>query len=162
MKKISKNNKGYSLVEVIIVVSLIALFCSFVFIGFRVLNSRQVDECAKKIKVGLESNRTATMGKFQSSVSFYVDSDGYLILEESINGDVKTKRIGDENLTYKYKLDAAAWDDVPGSANKITVSFNRNSGAVMTPVEVTDFLISLGDNNITVHIDKVTGRVSVN
>ena len=161
MKRERMNNKGYSLLEVVIVVSLIALFTGVAFIGFRVLNSRQVDDCVKKLKMGLESNKVTTMGKFESSVSIYVDSKGYLTLDESINGEINTKRIGDDNLKYEYKVDAGAWNNVPGASNKLTVKFNRNSGSVET-TEVTDFRISLGNTSVTVNIDKLTGRVSVN
>ena len=162
MKRERMNNKGYSLLEVVIVVSLIALFTGVALIGFRVLNSRQVDDCVKKLKMGLESNRVTTMGKFESSVSIYVDSKGFLTLDESINGEVNTKRIGDDNLKFEYKIDNGTWNNVPGASNKLTVRFNRNSGSMETPIEVTDFRISLGNTNITVNIDKLTGRVSVN
>lgn len=164
MKKRKLDNAGYSLLEVIIVAAIIALFTGFAFISLRALNSREVDEGAKKLKMGLESNRVTTMGKLSASVSVYIDAEGYLTLEEDINGEKNTKRVGDSKLTCKYKITNGTEQAVPNKANKITIKFDRNSGA-LKPQEpnkyVEYFSLELGNTKLKVSIDKVTGRVSV-
>lgn len=164
MKKRRLDNAGYSLLEVIIVAAIIALVTGMVIMSFRVLNTRQIDEAVKKLKMGLESNRVTNMGKLSSSVSVYVDDAGYLVLEEDINGEINIKRVGKSNLTYKYEYNGVI-ADVPGKANKLTIKFDRNSGA-LKPQEsnkyISRFIISLNSNEVSVVIEKLTGRVSVN
>lgn len=162
MKKL--NNAGYSLLEVIIVASIIALFTGFAFMSLSALSSREVDEGAKKLKMGLESNRVTTMGKLSASVSVYVDSQGYLTLEEDISGEKNTKRVGDRDLTCKYKITGDSEKPVPGYSSKITIKFDRNSGALKpqeTNKYVEYFILELGSTKLKVKIDSLTGRVSV-
>lgn len=169
MKNGKLDNAGYSLLEVIIVAAIIALFTGFAFMSLRALNSREVDEGVKKLKMGLESNRVTTMGKLSASVSVYVDSEGYLSLEEDINGTKNTKRVGDSKLICKYKLTGTGETEqaVPNYANRITIKFDRNSGALKPQVTAPNakyveyFSLELGSTKVKLCIDKVTGRVSV-
>lgn len=166
MKKYKLDNGGYSLLEVIIVASIISLMTVVAFMSLSVLSTRKLDECAKKLKMGLETNRITTMGKLSASVSVYVDNKGYLVLEEDINGTKNTKRVGDSNLTYTYlHTNTTTPIEVPGYANKITIKFDRNSGA-LKPQEadkyISSFIIELGSSKLTVNIEKLTGRISVN
>ncbi|MBR4085029.1 MAG: prepilin-type N-terminal cleavage/methylation domain-containing protein [Lachnospiraceae bacterium] len=163
MKKKRLDNAGYSLLEVIIVAAIIALVTGLVIMSFGALNTRKLDECAKKLKMGLETNRVTNMGKLSASVSVYVDGQGYLVLEEDINGEINTKRVGDSGLTYKYSFNGVE-NSVPQVSNKITIRFDRNSGA-LKPQETNKFidyfLIELDGIDMKVSIDKLTGKVSV-
>lgn len=165
MKNGRLDNKGYSILEVIIVVAIFALLTGVGFMGYNVLNTRQIDECAKKLKVGLETNRVTTMGKLSASVSVYEDSKGYLVLEENINGDVNTKRVGDSSLEFEYEyLDGTRYD-VPDYDNKITLSFDRNSGSLKPQPGgdyIVKFIIRMNNTEMQVCIERLTGRVSVN
>lgn len=174
MKKKRLDNAGYSLLEVIIVMAIIAIVSGFVFMGYRVLNTREVDECVKKLKMGLESNRVTTMGKLSANVSVYKDAQGYLVLKEAIYDDAtnsynyNTKRVGESNLTFKYKCTGDTTESaVPNEANMITVKFDRNSGALKaqqtSPTEkyIEYFLIELGSTKKKVKIEQLTGKVSV-
>ncbi len=168
--KMKKNNKGFSLVELVIVVAIIVVIGGFAFTGMAILSSKPVDECAKKIQVALEGNRNTTMGKLSASISFYRDSNGDIYVEEVIDGATPyVKQIGsDVDVTYK---DAAGNSySLPVSPSKLTMSFDRASGS-LKPLSggsyVSEFVVSRGTpsergfRQLTVKIDKLTGRVSV-
>ena len=84
-KKVEIDNKGLTLVEILIVVAILAILGGVALTGMSLLTSRPVDECAKKIQIALEGSRNTTMGKYSGYVEFTADSDGVYV-EKYING----------------------------------------------------------------------------
>lgn len=76
-----KDNKGFSLVELVIVMALMAVLGTFVFIGFGLLTGQYARECANDISaaLGKEKNysltRSATIDCYMELM--YDSSDGY-------------------------------------------------------------------------------------
>jgi len=167
-KQILHKNAGYSLLEVIIVVSITAVLTGAVFLGVSLINSRAVDSCAKKMKLALEGNRTTTMGKLSASITFYMDDDGYIVIDESINGSSKKRKIGGSSLTVQYVCDGTP-KPMPNEAQKLTLEFSRSTGSLKKQASGDDagkyiekFVISQSGTVVEVAIDKLTGKVSIN
>ena len=64
MKKI--NNKGFSLVELMVVIGIMAIVASIFTYGFSLISDKQVDQCAKKIQMALE-NAKANENRYYSN-----------------------------------------------------------------------------------------------
>lgn len=168
--KIKKNNQGFSLVELVIVVAIIVIIGGFAFTGMAILSSKPVDECAKKIQVALEGNRNTTMGKLSASISFYRDSNGDIFSEEIIDGSTPyVKQIGDDVNVEYLDMSGNAYT-LPIYPNKLTINFDRASGSLKPQADgtyVVQFVVSRGSSGdrgykkLTVSVDKLTGRVSV-
>ena len=72
MRKMTKiDNKGFSLVELVIVMAIILILGGVAFTGLSLLTSRPVDECARKIQMVLQGNRNTTMGKLRQILMVY-------------------------------------------------------------------------------------------
>ena len=168
-------NKGYSLLELIIVVVIASVMLGVGILGISLLSSRPVDECARKLQVAIENNRTTTMGKLTASLDIYVGTgadDGYIMIEEFINNDGSTpgkvSRVGEKSVKvyYKYQGDPDL-HELPADPG-INISFNRGSGALNpqpglpTVKYIEKLVIKRGDKQMEVSIDKLTGRVTIN
>ena len=168
--KMKKNNHGFSLVELVIVVAIIVIIGGFAFTGIAILTSKPVDECAKKIQVALEGNRNTTMGKLSASISFYQDGNGNIFVEEQIeNAPPDTRQIG-EDVVVEYGDAAGDLTELPTLPDKLTLSFDRASGSLKPQADgsyVLRFAVSRGSDGdrgyrlLIVNIEKLTGRVSV-
>ena len=170
MKNVVKNrNSGFSLVELVVVMAIIVIIGGAMFTGLKLLTSRPVDECAKKIQIALEGNRNTTMGKFSSSLVFSEDANG-VWLEEYINNSSQGKiQIGQSGVTVLYKTQengVGAATEYNLKTTPVTISFNRSNGSLNDQgngtTYVTSFVVSRGDvRTLTVTIDRLTGRVEV-
>ncbi len=171
--KMKKNNQGFSLVELVIVVAIIIIIGGFALTGLAILSGKPVDECAKKIQVALEGNRNTTMGKLSASISFYQDGSGNIFVEEEFNNnpeDTIVKQIGEDVRVEYQDMSGNSYLLPVGRDNKLTLSFDRASGSLKAQADgsyVVKFVVSRGSSGergykkLTVSIDKLTGRVSV-
>ncbi len=166
-KRTDINNRGFSLVELIVTIGIVSFLIAGFFIGFAILTNKSVEECSKKIQSKMENNRTTTMGKLSSSLKFYV-SDGKIKVDETIDGNTSTSVVGDSSVavTYDLKKGAVETNDVSLASQPLIVSFDRASGSLkadgsgnyLTYIKISN---SDGSKVITLKVDKLSGRISV-
>lgn len=186
MKK--KDNRGMSLVEIIIVIALMMVIAGVTSYGISLISSKPVEECARKVEIVLNQNRTNSMGKKVAYLEFYMTSDGVAVRECSQSVREPDVRVGnqviigaaDVNLRFVYKN--AGGEEVnaeggggtpPGTllvlgGDPIEVSFKRDNGAlnenehglILDRIEV--YMGSTGGGHVkTIKIDKLTGKVTL-
>lgn len=127
-----KDNRGFSLVELIIVLAIMAVLTGATFIGIGMISGKPAEECASKIYSHILANRTTAMGKFSASVSFYTGTDGIYVVEE-VNGVNGTPiKIGDKGVAVSYRVTGDgdnAWRTLLGDTAPLIISYNRSTGA---------------------------------
>lgn len=173
MKK--KDNRGMSLVEIIIVIALMTVVASGIGFGLNLISKKPVQECAKKVEIALNQNRTNSMGKIEAYLKFYISSDRVAVREytqsarESAASPGTDAVIGaaDVKLRFVYK-DAAGNEVSEVLGEDVTekeVRFKRDSGSVKETPEglILDRIeVYKGAGNVmTVSIEKLTGKVTV-
>ena len=169
MKKTKKlKNQGFSLIELIVVIAIIAILTSIFTMGVSVLTNKAVQQCAKKIQVGLESIRTKTMGKESASISFYIDNKGNVYLQETINGVPNSAvQIGTAETKVSYvKGTEPTATPTYLTTTALVIQFDRSSGSMKPQGDgkyVSKFIVENSNGNKVLHvkIDKLTGKVSV-
>lgn len=171
MKKTRRlDNQGLSLVEMIIVVAIIAVVTGVFSMGYSLISTKQVDQCARKIQIALESSRTTTMGKLSADLSFYT-WDGKIVVNKNIYNsagiDTTVVELGGKDIKVQYVVtDGAASTTYDLSSSALVVEFDRASGslkALPTGRFLSEFIVSNTSGTKTLHvkIDKLTGRVTV-
>lgn len=78
-----KNNDGFSLVELIIVVAIIAIMSTFAFYGLGYLSRADAKGCAQDINSTISSVKTTTMSKTQPLNMFLYCYDGNYYIKTS-------------------------------------------------------------------------------
>ncbi len=171
MKKTKRlGNQGFSLVELIIIVAIMAVLVGIFTMGYSVISSKSVDQCAKRMEAVLENCRNTTMGKLTCSVSFYVSVDKIMV-DKEVNGEHTYSEIGGKDIQVKYIYYNESGGGSAGesvlSTTPIKITFNRASGSLEKQPAgagvdyVTGFQVTNGNKTLTVSIDKLTGRVTI-
>lgn len=128
MKK-SMKNKGFSLVELIVVIAIMGVMMAVGGYALTAISSANAKECAREMEAALVATRTQCYSSDSATsvaeVSFYKGSDGIYMLK---NYEGTAEKIGGSKVSVSYRLTgAAAYTDL--GTQKITFSFNRSSGA---------------------------------
>lgn len=164
-----RDNRGLSLVEMIIVIAILAVVSGILVLGIGTAISKPAEECARKIQQSLEGARVYTMGKQRLSLKFYVD-DGCVYVQEtatSPDGSVKVKnpvKIGARGVKVTYRLEGGA-GDTDLAATPLTLSFDRATGGFSTtecsPGFSNEIKVEKGSKVMTVTLYSLTGKVTV-
>lgn len=161
------DNKGFSLVEIIIVVALMAIMAGTVSYGLSFSSGKAADECARKLASCMQHTRTATMGKYKTTITIKKDADGIWAVEEVMtagsDGGEGTLipsdpvKIGDANVNISF----SEGDDL--AANPVTFVFDRGSGALTSFADKksVSFTVSKASTTRTVEIIPITGKITV-
>lgn len=165
---LKKNNKGISLVEIIVVVAILSVLIGVTSLGFGMVSTRSATQAAKNSQISIERCRINSMGKISGCIAFFQTADGIFAVEDfDYSGSMtiddidktKAKKIGknDVNVTYGYGDTA----DTP-LADGIVIEFNRSDGSVKN-ISSNTLTISFnkGSKTQTVRVDRLTGRVTL-
>lgn len=169
MKK--KDNRGMSLVEIILVIGLMTIIAGMTGYGLNLISKKPVQECARKVEIALNQNRTNSMGKKVAYLEFYMKDGRVAFREYSQSARESVVREGDETvmgaadvkLRFVYKNAAGEESVVPMGTDHIKVSFKRDSGSLVEEGDLVLDRIEVykGDYVKTVSIDKLTGKVKL-
>lgn len=165
-------NKGMSLVELIVVVAILAIFTGGITYSMNWASGKAAEECAQKLAYSLQQARTMAMGKNNVIVTVKKNSEGDVVTEvmittntdSGIDIDTITSKVGKKNVTVKFS-DGSSESELSESGVKF--EFDRASGALklLNDAEAgatsPSFTISKGSTMRIVDIVSITGRISV-
>lgn len=171
-----RDNRGLSLVEVMVVIAIMAVVGGIVTMGIGVAVSKPAEECARKIQQSLEGARVYTMGKQKLAVKYYI-SDGSVYAQETVtypSGVTKVKdpeKIGAKGTKVTYKVtDKVGCTEYNLSADPLTLSFDRSTGGInmaecslssIGDEIILEILVQRGSTVMKVTLYGLTGKVTV-
>lgn len=185
MKMPSKrDNRGMSLVELIIVMAIMAVLASAVSIGVNLVTNKAADKCATQLKASVQSARVTTMGKFRVYLKISMDVNGNgLCIEEYVWSTDSTKEedctksvnyTGDANVKVEFKLSGSeeyyTLGNGVGEIPYLYIEFDRSSGALKRlPNDMgdlagnycTEIKISRGSRERKIYFAYLTGKVTM-
>lgn len=163
------DNRGLSLVEILIVITIMSVLTGVMAIGVSMALSKPADECAEKIVSTLNNARITTMGKQGVTMRFYQESDNSIWLEENItlsdgSSSVKKTRIGQKGVKVEYRLkDETTFNTLDSTG--ITLSFKRSTGGFNTVNGGSSYCeeikVSKGDRVKDITLAYLTGKVTI-
>ncbi len=166
-----KDNRGFSLVELIIVLAIMGALAGATFIGIGMISGKPAEECASKIFSTIQANRTTAMGKFSASVSFYVGANGIYVVEEVNGVDGTPVKIGEAGVKVQYRVTgdgAESWRNLGDSTAPLVISYNRSTGAFhdleamgMDDKYCIEIKCSKANRTKTIALYHLTGKVSM-
>lgn len=153
-----KDNKGYSLVEMIVILAIMAALGGVVVYGLSLVSSKPVTQCARQMQILLEQNRTVAMGKENNTyVVIYKTSSG-IMAQEFINGSLS----GEPTKIGESTVDVTCGGSSIGNSvdDGVKVEFDRSTGALKGNAKLV-FVISRGSRVSTLTIERLTGKVRI-
>lgn len=134
--KEKKNNGGFSLVELIVVIAISVVLIGAATISIRSVMGVEVKQCARNIESIINKTRVTTMGKSSAVLEIKKESsDGayyYILTETDGKGNTKTskEKIGKSRIDVYYSMKDDYSDKTQLSvSDKIVLQFDRSSGA---------------------------------
>ena len=165
------NNKGYSLLEVIIIVAILGVITGFIATSSGLFDGRRVKACADSISSLLEKVRMTNLGKDKVTLTIYKESDNVIkakILTTVRDRNSETQRtvvenVSNDNVDIYYSSDISGSNPVLLGNTEMSFSFDRSSGSVNStyPLDVQCIILRKGDAMKKIKIYRITGKVSV-
>lgn len=122
-----QNNKGFSLIELVVVIAIVAVLAGGSVLGIGSLAGWRVTNCASDIDSAMKNTRVNAMSKSSAYMQIRCDSDGkYFLMESGKQED----SIAKGNVSIRYETDKGDVVDITDGSSLI-LSYNRSSGAFM-------------------------------
>ena len=154
------NNKGFSLVELLIVIGIIAIVCSATFFGFGYLSMADCNKCANRINSGLSTVKSKTMAEVDQ-VNMFVyryDDDYYIKYDkaDTITKDSDAEKIGNGQIAITIHSASGATTVLQNGSDPVKVSISRKDGSYKEGPQL--FEVSAGDLKKSVYLVTDTGK----
>ena len=172
------NNKGYSLLEAIVIIAILGVITGFMVTSSGLLDGRRVKACADNISSLLEKVRATNLGKDEVTLTIYeepgngikakivtkvkskAEAEGSLAAgtEQSVIEDV-----GNDNIEISYSTDISGSSPVLLGSGSLEFSFNRSSGSVKNtiPAGIKCIIVRRGNAEKKIKIYTETGKISI-
>ena len=161
-----KNNKGFSLVELIIIIAIMAVVGVSVVSYIGMLGRSEARKCAKELSTSLSQTKVCAMSRSSASMNVYADDTGVYV--KSVEGSSsRTEKIGNKSVKVSYLTVRGGSAYVPvgtTEASGLTIQFDRASGAckkLSTGDYCYGFKITSGQTTYIVEIEPLTGKTSI-
>ena len=158
-------NKGFSLVEIIVVVAILAVTLTLLFLSVNTIFALNVQKTAKEIVSELGKTKIACMTR-QGDVSMRLyKTDEGIMLEHVENGTPKgpAEKVGKADIVITCYFGSDT-DGTELDASGLTFSFNRSDGSFKPTSggSCTKLVVSSKDNSRTILLWPETGKVTYN
>lgn len=155
-----KQNEGFSLVELIVVIAILAVLGAGAVMGVGMLGGWQMKECVSLLDGGLNETRTEALSKQTAYLTISCDENGSYYME--VTGRPIEKLAGDK-ITITYTTDAGEGETAITTEQPLSLSYDRSSGAFLpmkdTDVYCTAICVRIGEEKCTsIKLVKSTGK----
>lgn len=178
---LTQNNKGYSLVELIVVIAIMAALTGTVVYTISLIMSSDAKGCAHSLVSALADTKVNAMGREGAYLELKRDADGNIWCTQYVNkGGIwdisgQAQIIGTRRTFISYFADGQELTNGGGTAltessDPLYISFDRSSGSYREgngPSGITykyyaGFEIVGGSKDYLVKLHKLTGKTEIN
>lgn len=182
------DNQGFSLIEIIIVVAIMATMSGVLGFGLPLITGKPADECASKLSSNLKHAQTLATGKQSVTVEIKNDDAGNIFAQTTsvkvldntgtTETDTQTSIIGVSGVTVEFYVSDGAGGVTlattlsPSSVGAIRLTYDRITGAISTTEvlngsvyvateDIMSIKITKGNKTRYINITPVTGNIEL-
>ena len=165
------NNKGYSLLEAIVIIAILGVLTGFMATSSGLFDGRRVKACADSVSSLLDKVRLANLGKDEVTLTIYKDTDqaikAKIVTKIMSRNDSVTKTfiedVSNDNVEMSYSTDISGSSENPAGAAGMVFNFNRNTGAIKdtSPNGIQCIILRKGNAEKKIKIYAATGKIIV-
>ncbi len=165
-----KNNKGFTLVEMVVVISIIAILAGTIGYSISLIFSGEARKAANSYAAFMSEARVmAASGALvdtsgdPTDVTLSFDGDEYQVsyIKRSPDGSImttKTETLGDSGLAVAYINGSETKIE---SGNSLSVQFDSDTGALTEPANLSSVSFTGGGRTYTVTVHDSTGYFEI-
>lgn len=166
------DNKGYSLIELVIVLAIIAIIMSTVFYSIILIFSANAKSCANNIQRAIGDCKVTTMGKASAYMTLYRNAEGNVYTQMHVkDGGAypypsygEAQKVGTQKVTVKYKPSSASAETELLAGDEIEIWFDRATGGFLDDGSHTFYeyiRVEGGSKNYKIVLTELTGKSEV-
>ena len=164
------NNNGYSIIELIIVLAIIAIIISTVFYSIILVFSANAKSCANNMKRSIGDCKVTTMGKSAAYMELYRDADQnvytrmYVMDSGGSYVPSEPQKVGTSRVYVAYTPEGGAETELL-AGDKIEIRFDRASGGFEEDASGNIYEklhVQGGSKKYEIVLTKLTGKSEVN
>ena len=161
-----KNNEGFSLVELIVVIAVMAVLMAAIITYIGSLGTAQAKKCANGIVTGFSQTKVCAMSRSSASMVVYSNDDGvFLVTKQGSNERVEKIGAAGSIVEYRVVRDSTTFSPVGNSVDTgVKIEFDRASGACKKMASnkyCYGFKVTCGKTTYIVNIEPLTGRATI-
>jgi len=179
-----KNNAGFSLVELVVVIAIMAVLVGVIAIGYNSITGTDARECMSDLNAYLSETKTGTLGKDYQELKLYATTDGekrvdfviyqYVadpaapgaVLPDMVPNISRTETIGKKSVEITCTFSDGNVIAINPAGDTVTLAFNRASGAFVaakindtqTTAYCTLIQVTKGSKVYTMELIPTTGK----
>lgn len=154
-----KDNKGFSLVELIVVLAILLVLSAASVIGLSLTSGKPAEQCASELKGAILSNRTVSLGKKDAKLVVSKQADGVHVTESytlpsgAFSKDVV---IAPNTVDLSFSTNDSTYSSVDSGG--IVIEFDRSSGSLKGYTSNIYFKASKAGKEYKVTVYQLTGK----
>lgn len=126
-----KRNEGFSLVELIVVIAILAVLSTAAVMGIGMLSGWRINQCVNYVDGGLKETRTDALSREAAYLTVSCDENGNYYMEGTNH---PKEKIAGETIEIVYTTDAQTGEEEITPEQPLILSYDRASGAFL-PVQ---------------------------
>lgn len=155
-----RNNKGLSLVELLIVITILAVISSGTFISINSIYGLNAKKCTNQIYSYLGKTKIEAMSKSSAVLEIYQGPDKNYYAK--LSTETEPIKIGKSTLEISYFTNNNPSKHVISQTNPLKLTFDRSSGSLQPLEGSTDFcekiVVGTGSKELAIDIIPETGK----
>ena len=160
-----KNNQGFSLVELIVIIAIMAVLTTSIITYIGMLGTGQAKKCANGISSGFSQTKVCAMSRSNAYMVVYSNDDG-VFLKTVQGSNERIEKIGNKGAIIEYRTVRNGNTFMPVGTDAdsgVKIEFDRASGACkkVSGEYCYGFRVTCGRTTYIVNIEPLTGKAKI-